>query len=405
MHINVIFIIALLQSVNTGTFLTLDVVTHSLKNAWGFHTREMIKVGTLGYAIGAIGVSVFSLTLLTKVNTFKLSIIAAATTVIPWILLRIFLCKNCIYWQLAVCLEAFVAFGTTIGYLVAIQLVQKFYIHNSSRKWRIIGLSLSVSIGSIYSFALFKIINDVATTFTVQIFFSTLVGALLIWATKIELPADTVPLCAPTEVVQSNLVVDNRRIFTPNFGIYLIALSISFGVILTYINSASDMIVHTNTNWDPEIPLICMVLGNFAGRGLGFAIKDQLTHVLHVFAVITFITGSLQFSLSQYWNIELIVVTLMLLSIFFGLIWALTLPLAKEFFNIAEDRALGNCYIGVAVGPLIFGPIAAFIYDQHAFGDKCDQFCYASYFYFVFGMQVIATVVYEISWLRQKLSQ
>ena len=56
-----VLIATLIQSLDTGTFLTLDVTNKDLQKAWGFTADKMVSVGTVGYSLGFLGVAIYGL--------------------------------------------------------------------------------------------------------------------------------------------------------------------------------------------------------------------------------------------------------------------------------------------------------------------------------------------------------
>ena len=280
---HIAFTACILQSIQTGTFLTLDVVTNSLRNAWGFSNAEIIRVGTVGYSVGFALMALFCLTLLDKFSTIALAVMGNVITAASWISIRILLCGDCIPWWGASFLEGAIAFGTAIGYVAAIQIVQKFPA--KERKWRIITLAISVSIGSVISFGVFKILCNVGITIIIMLIFTVLSGIALILATKIEIEGETImiPVLDPME---------SSPKFTWNYAVFIVGIIINFGIIVTFFNNASNMVsISGNFHWDPEIPLICLVIGNLSGRVLGLLFKNYLTYTPWLYSLMSLISG------------------------------------------------------------------------------------------------------------------
>ena len=387
----IVFAFCILQSIQTGTFLTLDVVTNSLRNAWGFSNAEIIQVGTIGYSLGFATMALFCLTLLDKFSITALAVCGNVITATAWILIRLLLCSRCIPWWGASILEGSIAFGTAVGYVAAIQIVQKTPVKH--RKAKIIILAISVSIGSVLSFGIFKLLHNVSTTIIIMLCFTIISGVSLVIATKIDIEEDEIlypVLDPPTKGPK----------FTWNYAVFIIGIIINFGIIVTFFNNASNMIIISGKfTWDPEIPLVCLVLGNLAGRSIGFGFKNILSYTPWLYAFMSLVSAGLQITLLTYWCLQIVIAILVINSVFFGLIWGLAIPLTKEFFDIAEDRALGNCSLGMAIGPLIFGPFASWIYSLHQFENGCDYWCFKPYLIFSVVTSFIAIVAYIASWI------
>lgn len=373
------YTICVLQSIQTGSFLTLDIVTNSLKEVWGFSGDEIIRIGTFGYSIGFFMVAIFTLFLMHNFRTFTLAILGNSVSLICWIIIRIYLCK-CLAWWIISLLEAGIAFGTAIGYMSAIQLVQRG--DTGIRRWKIIGLAIGVSLGSLISFVLWKLVGSASVTIDIISIFSLISGILM-----------TIVIYLTPEVTIYGRIPSLK--FTWNFSVFILGVMINFGIVVTFFNDATNMILASEPErWDPEIPLICLVIGNLIGRISGLAFKTHLEYTPFLFGAFSAILALLQFALIIYWNFELIIINLVVNGIFFGLIWTLTLPLTKDFFGIGEDYALGNCSLAMAIGPLLYGFFASWIYNRHEFPGGCDQMCFLPFLIFSVITQLIAIIAY-----------
>lgn len=379
----VLYGVCFLQSIQTGTFLTLDITTNSLRIIWAFDGDTIIKIGVVGYSLGFFAVAVFSFLLMHQCSTFMLALIGNSVSLLAWIILRIYLCP-CLDWYLISFLEAMIAFGTAISYMSAIQLIQRG--DDERRKWKIIGLAIGVSLGSLLAFGLWKSAESIEITIDVITIFSFISGLLLVIFTYLT----------PNVIIYGR--VPSLK-FTWNFSVFILGVIINFGSVVTFFNDASNMILASEPEkWDPEIPLICLLVGNIIGRISGLAFKRFLQYTPFLLAFCSVVSITSQFILILYWNFPLIIIVLIVNSICFGLIWTLTLPLTKEFFGIGEDYALGNCSLAMAIGPVIYGCFASWIYSRHVFEGGCDRTCFLPFLIFSVITGFVAIVAYVSSY-------
>ena len=388
MYSKFIFVVAVIQSLQTGSFLTLDLAAHSLQQYWDFSTNTMIEIGTVGCALGFSATAIFALLILPKLSTAFLAVISGIITGCCWLLLRIFICQNCMYWYFATILEAGIAMGTAIGYGAAIQLLQKHITLADERKWKVTTCSLSVSIGSILAVLLFLFINNLPLVLLIMLFFSLVSSILLFLVTLIPV----------TKLDDNDFVFDNSVKFSWNFVLYLLALNISFGTIVTAINSASNMLKLAHLSWPAEAPIVLAAIANLIGRSIGLLIKKYLNYILLLFSSISLTLAILHFLLFYHFTIQLVLANLIILALFFGLLWSTSMSLAREFYNISETRALGMIFTGMTIGPLIFGPFASWTYLYRVSHNNCDTNCYAAYFLLAAIASVVATIGYVVSW-------
>ena len=393
---------SLLQSLSTGDFLTLDVATAALKDRWGFDGDTIVQIGTVGYALGFLGVGLFNVFIGDSIALRYTALIGGGLTCLSWFLLWISLCPHCLPWWVASLLEAGVCMGTALGYTCAVKLVTQYTASLEVRKWKILALSLSVSVGSVAAFILFVFLPDLNHVFLGVAIFSVVIGISIFMMTLLNPPTEEqIPLIGSTFSVPTPI---SSKPSAP-FYIYLFALNLSFGTIVTLINSASNMILSTDTPWHPQVPLICLVMGNLIGRISGFFVKPYIKYCLLLFAFFSVLSSIGQFVLLLYWDLWVLLVTLLLNGVFFGLIWSLTMILAKDFFGLGEARSLGFVFFGMVGGPLVFGPFAAFIYHRHLHHNDCDAICYRAYLILSCFANLLNCFAYIAAWQTQKWRQ
>lgn len=393
---HLVFLLSILQSLNTGGFLTLDVATSALKDRWGFDGDTIVTLGTVGYALGFLGVGLFNVFIGDSIQLRYTALIGGGLTCMSWFLLWVSLCEDCLQWWMASLLEAGVCMGTALGYTCAVKLVTTFTDSAEIRKWKILALSLSVSVGSVVAFIFFTFLPDLDEVFLGMSIFSVITSVLIFIVTLLPQPDELqVPLISVT--------VDNtHKKPGPPFYVYLFALNLSFGTIVTLINSASNMILSTDTPWHPQVPLLCLVMGNLIGRISGFFVKPYIVYCLFIFAGFSFLSSLGQFVLIFYWDLWVLLITLLINGIFFGHIWSLTMILAKDFFNLGEARSLGFVFFGMVGGPLFFGPFAAFLYHQHLHHNTCGAICYRGYLILSSFVNLLNVLAYVAAWQTQK---
>ena len=394
-----ILVCCLIQSLETGSFLTLDVTNKDLQREWGFDIGQMVSVGTVGYSLGFAGVGIYGL-YINKISP-KISIIIGGTmTSLCWLGIYLTLCKGCIEWPYAMLFEAGIGMGTALNYLASVQIITRSNL-NDKRKIKLIFLALFVAIGSIIAFLIFIELDKVKTTILVMLGFtgfSTIFVGIASWVVKPEIIVDLPTLGHP---IQKSLSMP--------FLMYLFSLNLTFGIIMTFINSSNSILDSFEQKWDTydnrtQLPLICFVIGNFVGRFAGIFLRNYLDYILHLFTLFSLIMSILSSVLLVYWNIETVFVLLGVSAIFFGIIWAISMPLAREFFGIREDRSLGLIFFGMSAGPLLFGLIASYLYSyrQRYMTGVCDYSCFWTYLCLSTMAGYLSICGYCASWYLRK---
>jgi MFS family permease len=387
------------QSLTTGTFLTLDVANKDLQKEWGFTSDKMVSVGTVGYSLGFLFTAFYGL----YINniTPKISIlIGGLITTFSWAAIYFTLCNNCIEWVYAMLFEAGIGCGTALSYLASVQIITKSN-HGNTRKIKLIFLALFVAIGSIIAFIIFVDLNRIKLTILIMLGFAFISTVLVFVASFLIKPEIIVDL--PT------LGLPREKSFSSPFGMYLFALNLTFGVIMTFINSANGVLDSFEEKWDTynnktQLPLICFVLGNFIGRLGGIFLRSYLDYMLYLFGFFSLMLGILQSFLLLNWNIIIVFTILCTSAIFFGIIWAISMPLAREFFGIREDKALGLIFFGMSIFPMAFGLLASWLYKyrQNYLGTICNYSCFWTYLCISTMATYLSVFAYGASWYLRK---
>ncbi len=200
-----------------------------------------------------------------------------------------------------------------------------------------------------------------------------------------------------------------KKSFSVSFGIYLFGLNLTFGIIMTFINSANSILDSFEAKWDTssnnsQFPLVCFVIGNFIGRLSGIFIKNGLSYALHLFSLFSLIIAICSSILLLNWNITTIFILLGIIAIFFGIIWAITMPLAREFFDIQEDRSLALTFFGMSFGPLVFGLFASWLYryKKTKLNGTCNYNCFWTYLCISSMATYLSVFIYFCSWYIRK---
>lgn len=394
-----VLIAALSQSITTGCFLTLDVTNKDLQKEWGFTADKMVSVGTVGYSLGFAIVGIYGL-YINKISP-KISILVGGIgTALSWLGIYLTLCKDCIEWPYAMLFEAGIGASTAVSYLASVQIITKSNF-NDRRKIKLILLALFVAIGSIIAFLIFVDLENVKITILIMLgftVFSTIMVAIASWLVKPEIILDLPGLGEPKQ----------KTISMP-FLMYLFSLNLTFGVIMTFINSSNSILDSFEKKWDTynnrtQLPLICFVLGNFVGRSFGIFLRNYLNYMLHLFTFFSLLISILSSILLFYWNIEIVFCLLGISAVFFGIIWAISMPMAREFFGIREDRSLGLIFFGMAIFPMVFGLVASWLYNyrQKYIVEVCDSSCFWTYLVLSTMASYLSIFSYMASWyLRQ----
>lgn len=397
-----IFIVCLLQALETGTFLTLDVTTKVLQQKWEFNLDQMVSIGTIGYSLGFLGVGLFNL--FTHFPIWLNVLIAGLETSLCWFLIWFYLCPGCITWYWVMLLEAGIGMGTAIGYTAAVQITSR-HSNRTAKQWRLVLLALSVAVGSIMAFCLFVEIASVSLVLIIMFGLSLTATGLLIISSLLPVTLDDseeVMLISDIKPsTEQPILIPEIKIrvkFSVPFAFYLFAINLTFGVLMTFINSSSSILQTYGRRWSSQRILIFFVLGNFVGRLLSLWLKNYLARLLWLFALLSCLLGMLQAALLPFWNIGITIVILLLSSFFFGIIWATTTLLAREFFSIAEKQSLGLVFFGMAGGPILFGLLAAWLYSLHRTGAGCLEICFEVYFILASLASFLATGAYLASW-------
>ncbi len=401
-----VFLCCLLQSLDTGCFLTLDVATKTLQNEWGFDLDTMVSIGTVGYSLGFLGVAVYGLCI-NKISP-KISIIIGGTiTSVCWLGIYLTLCKKCITWPYAMIFEGGIGCGTAISYLSAATIITKSSF-GDGRKLKLIFLALFVAIGSIISFIIFVGLNDVKLTVLIMFIYNSISTILLLISSFINKDAILIE-SQPIDLPLIDRTIELKKSFSVSFGIYLFGLNLTFGIIMTFINSANSILDSFEAKWDTssnntQFPLVCFVIGNFIGRFSGIFIKNGLNYTLHLFSIFSLIIAICSSILLLNWNLTTIFILLGIIAIFFGIIWAITMPLAREFYDIQEDRSLALTFFGMSFGPLVFGLFASWLYKykKTKLNGSCNYNCFWTYLS-ISSMATYSTVfIYFFSWYIRK---
>lgn len=399
---SLIFLVCLLQAIETGTFLTLDVTTKSLQQKWNFDLDQMVSIGTIGYSLGFFGVGLFNLC--ARFPIWVNILIAGTETSLCWFLIWFYLCPGCLPWYIAMLLEAGIGMGTAIAYTASVQIVSK-HSEGQAKYWRLVLLALSVAIGSILAFLLFIELSSIQTVLLIMFGFSLTTTSLLLASAFIPVVASEDKLEETGETRGLLVATNNPSIrakpkykFTKAFGIYLLGINLIFGVLMTFINSANSILYTFGKRWSSQSILIFFVLGNFGGRLISLWLKNHLPKMLWLFALFSCLLGIFQGLLLPFWNIEIVLIILILSSFFFGIIWAITMPLAREFFSIEEAHSLGLVFFGMAGGPIIFGSLASWLYSLHHSSSGCIELCFEVYFTFASLASFLASACYLASW-------
>ena len=389
-----VFLSTLIGALNTGSFLTLDVATKTLQNKWGFDSDEMVSVGTVGYSLGFLGVALSSL-YLNKFGPKVFIILGGSLTSLCWLGIYLTLCKGCIEWHYAMLFEAGIGCGTALSYLSSASIITKSSF-GDGRKMKLIFLALFVAIGSIIAFIIFVDLNNVKLTILIMLIYNSVSTILLFISSFIYKEEQVISL--PLYGQQ----LEEQKNFSASFGMYLFALNLTFGVVMTFINSANGILDSFEKKWDnpnnkSQFPLICFVIGNFIGRFSGIFLRSYLKYMLHLFSGFSIILAILQSILLINWNIRIVFAMLGISAIFFGIIWAITMPMAREFFNIREDRSLGLVFFGMALLPMVFGMLASWLYRYRKsyLGDTCDYTCFWTYL----SLSTMATILSVFSYI------
>lgn len=388
-----IFVACLLQSLETGTFLTLDVTTKVLQQKWNFNLYQMVSIGTIGYSLGFLGVGLFNL--LTHFPLWVNIIIAGLETSLCWFLIWMFLCPNCISWYWVIFLEAGIGMGTAIGYTSAVQIASRDTT-TSRKSWKLIILALMVAIGSVGAFSLFVELSSVNLVLIIMLTLSLGASGLLLLASLVPVKQVDTAVDLPL-ITNSNVKVS----FSKAFAFYLLALNLTFGIIMTFINSAASILTTFGFKWNEgsssQRILAIFVLGNLTGRLISLWLKSYLAKLLWLFAFLMCLLAIFQGLLLPFWNVGIVSTILVLSSFFFGIIWSTTTLLAREFFEIEEKRSLGLVFFGMAIGPPLFGNLAGWLYSLHETG-VCSQINFEVYFILASLASFLATGCYLTSW-------
>jgi MFS family permease len=391
-----ILISTILQAIVTGSFLCLDISTKSLQTTWGFSTDKMVKVGTIGYSLGFLITALYSL-FISKISPKITILIGGLLTSLSWLGIYFSLCHKCVTWEISMILEAGVCSGTSLSYMSAATIITESN-NSERRKVKLIILALFVAVGSIIAFLIFIDLDNIKTVILIMLGFSIL-STILVFLSSFLYIKETM-LLFPNE--------ENPEVkFSGSFFLYLFSLNISFGIIMTFINNGNGLLDSFEQKWNnqntkTQLPLICFVIGNLVGRFTGIFLKNYLEHILFLFSFFSFVITFLSSFLLIYWRIELVFAILCASSVFFGLIWTLSMPLARSFFSIREDRSLGMIFVGASIGPVIFGLSSSWLYHyHHLHSHVCDYRCYWVYLC-LSTMACFATIItYVCSWYKR----
>lgn len=387
-----VFIATIIQSLETGTFLVLDLANKDLQTKWGFSQDDMIKIGTIGYSLGFLITACYSL-FITKISPKITILIGGSINILCWLSIYISLCQGCVNWPLSMLFEAGICTGTSLLYLNSSSIITKSN-SGQKRKVKLIILALFVAVGSIIAFLIFVDLNNTRLVILVMLLFSCLSTFLLFIASFLYKEEIIINLPGNRPVEKS---------FSGSFFIYLFSLNLTFGVIMTFINSANGILdsfeKKVSKNDQTQLPLICFVIGNLVGRSSGIFLRNYLQYILFLFAGFSIIISIFTSTLLIFWKIEFVFLILITSSLFFGIVWTISMPLAGSFFNIREDRSLGYIFFGMSFFPCLFGLLESWLYHyKHSHGEKCDNNCYWTYLCLSSMACFLAFFTYLISW-------
>jgi hypothetical protein len=357
----------ILQAFNTGTFLAFPAITSILQVVTRSSESAIIGACSLGFAFGLLLTGIASLLFLRRLSNSVIMPSGSCITLASWIAMAILIQTQRLSWQLLMLLETTAGFGTALAYIVALRMISG---DSRERRRKIITMSLFLAIGGFATFMSFLFIRDIV-----------IVLALLVALTVISGLFSLVMILNECCVIdfgeeEEVLIGSEYNEFAPRrsrgmFIIFLVALGLTFGPLLTYVNITSALVLSLDQNINPLMTLILFNALNIFGRMIGFMLESHLRRLPLVFGICVLVSACLFAMMYAFMNIWIVIITLIVDCMIFGLMWSVVLPIIRKIYYISESYAFGIMCMPLSLGPGVFGPLCSWILQRSG---KFDTF-------------------------------